>query len=70
MSAVRIAAERRPFFSPKSLAAYLELSERTVRELLAEGMIPSYRIGGARRVKAEDVDRFLETRREIRRSRG
>jgi hypothetical protein len=31
----------RPFFTPRTLAAYLALSERTVRMMLAEGRIPS-----------------------------
>jgi hypothetical protein len=34
--------DRRAFFTPKSLAAYLALSERTVREMLRRGALPSY----------------------------
>lgn len=50
MSEIHLPAQRRPFMSPKTLAAYLELSERTVRQMLADGVIPSYLIGGARRI--------------------
>ena len=57
-------AERRPFFTPKSLAAYLALSERTVREMLRRGALPSYRVGGARRIDPSDVDSYLARRRE------
>lgn len=33
--------ERRAFFTPKTLALYLSVSERTVRSMLASGRIPS-----------------------------
>jgi excisionase family DNA binding protein len=56
--------ERRGFFTPKSLALYLAVSERTVRSMLASGRIPSYRVEGARRIDPEDVDRYLSSRRE------
>ena len=69
MSEVEVAASpRRPFFSPKALAEYLALSERTVREMIRTGEIPSYRIAGARRIAAEDVDAYLASRREERRA--
>jgi excisionase family DNA binding protein len=34
--------ERRAFFTPKTLALYLSVSERAVRSMLASGRIPSY----------------------------
>jgi excisionase family DNA binding protein len=55
--------ERRAFFTPKTLALYLSVSERTVRSMLASGRIPSYRIEGARRVDPRDVDSYLAARR-------
>ena len=57
-------SDRRAFFTPKSLAAYLALSERTVREMLRRGTLPSYRVGGARRIDPSDVDSYLAQRRE------
>jgi excisionase family DNA binding protein len=54
--------ERRPFFTPKTLAAYLALSERTVREMLRRGALPSYRVGGARPIDPSDVDSYLAGR--------
>lgn len=64
MSALTVARpELRPFFTPKTLADYLAISERTVRDMLAKGRIPSYRVEGMRRVAAEDVDRYLAERR-------
>jgi excisionase family DNA binding protein len=58
--------ERRAFFTPKTLGAYLAISERTVRSMLAAGTIPSYRFEGARRIDPDDVDRSLAQRREPR----
>ncbi len=56
--------KRRAFFTPKTLAAYLALSERTVRSMLAAGKIDSYRIEGARRIDPADVDSYLANNRE------
>lgn len=57
-------AARRPFFSPRSLAEYLEVSERTVRQWIMDGKIASYSIDGRRRIAADDVDRMLQRSRE------
>lgn len=56
--------ERRAFFTPKTLAQYLALSERTVREMLRQGVLPSYRVEGARRIDPNDVDSYLANRRQ------
>jgi excisionase family DNA binding protein len=61
--------DRRPFFTPKMLAAYLAVGERTVYALLADGSIPSYKIAGTRRIDPDDVDKYLAHQRE-RRKRG
>lgn len=64
MSALRVVEEeRRPFFTPKTLAAYLAVSERTVYGMLADGVIASYRVAGARRIDPVDVDAFLALNR-------
>lgn len=55
--------ERRPFFTPRALALYLAVSERTLRELLRTGEIPSYKIAGTRRIDPADVDAWLARRR-------
>lgn len=54
---------RRPFFTAASVARYLGLSERTVREMIADGRLPSYKFEGARRIAAEDVDEYIAARR-------
>jgi excisionase family DNA binding protein len=58
-AAIHVVTERQSFFTPKTLAAYLALSERTVRQLLADSAIPSYRIAGSRRIDPRDVDNYL-----------
>jgi excisionase family DNA binding protein len=57
--------ERRAFLTPRTLAQYLALSERTVRGMLSAGKLPSYRVEGARRIDPADVDRYLANRREV-----
>ena len=60
MTALRIVQEdRRPFFTPKTLAAYLAISERSSRQMIADGRIASYRIAGCRRVDVADLDAYL-----------
>jgi excisionase family DNA binding protein len=62
---IAVADEPLPaMFSVKSLAAYLALSERTVRDLLSQGELPSYKVAGARRIARSDVESWLHTRRE------
>jgi excisionase family DNA binding protein len=58
----------RPFFTARTLAAYLSLSERTVRGLIATGEIASYKIAGSRRIAPVDVESWLAGRRTQRRS--
>jgi excisionase family DNA binding protein len=68
MTAVRVKEqERAPFFTLKGLAAYLNMSERKVRYLLASGEIPSYRLSGCLRVIPEDVDAWVASNRDTRR---
>lgn len=65
MTAVRVAKEeRRPFFTPKALAEYLAISERTVRDMLSRQRIPSYKIEGQRRIDPADVERYLARNRD------
>lgn len=53
-----------PFYTPETLAAKLALSDRAVRRMLADGVIPSYKIEGSRRIDPTDVDRYLAEHRE------
>ena len=52
------------FFTERSLAAYLAVSDRTVRNWIRRGELPSYKLGASRRIDPTDVATFLEQRRE------
>ncbi|OWK26311.1 hypothetical protein AJ87_03105 [Rhizobium yanglingense] len=52
-------ADSKKPFTPKSLADRWHCSERHVRNMLAKGQLPYFRLGGKlMRIKWEDVDRF------------
>ena len=52
--------------SPRELSGLLGLGRTSVYSLLTTGEIPSVRIGRLRRVRREDLDRFIEERLERR----
>jgi excisionase family DNA binding protein len=52
------------FFTERTLAAYLAVSDRTIRNWIRRGELPSYKLGAARRIDPTDVDAFLAQRRD------
>lgn len=58
------AADGEPWFTPETLASHLQVSERTVRNWVRQGRLPSYKIGRSRRFDPADVERFLARCRE------
>lgn len=54
----------RSFFTERSLAAYLAVSDRTVRIWIRRGELPSYKLGASRRADPAEVDAFLDRRRD------
>jgi excisionase family DNA binding protein len=52
------------FFTERSLAAYLAVCDRTVRNWIRRGDLPSYKLGAARRIDPADVEDFLARHRE------
>ncbi|MET0306311.1 MAG: helix-turn-helix domain-containing protein [Solirubrobacterales bacterium] len=52
------------FFTERTLAVYLAVSDRTIRNWIRRGELPSYKLGASRRIDPADVDAFLEARRE------
>lgn len=44
----------------RDTAAYLRLSVRAVERLLARGDLPGVKIGGARRVRRDGLERWLD----------
>ena len=69
MGTVMIDTERRAFFTPDTLASYLQVSDRMIRKWVAEGRLRSYKLDGCRRFDPADVDsfvaQFLDTRRPL-----
>jgi excisionase family DNA binding protein len=52
------------FFTERTLADYLAVSDRTVRNWIRRGELPSYKLGAARRIDPADVDVFLARHRD------
>jgi excisionase family DNA binding protein len=64
VTAIRVAKQEfRPFFTPRALAEYLSISERTVRDMLSKERIPSYKVEGLRRIDPVDVEDYLARHR-------
>ncbi|MEZ5076640.1 MAG: helix-turn-helix domain-containing protein [Solirubrobacterales bacterium] len=51
------------FFTERSLAAYLAVSDRTIRNWIRRGELPSYKLGASRRIDPADVESFLARNR-------
>jgi excisionase family DNA binding protein len=60
--------ERKPasssFFTERTLADFLAVSDRTVRNWIRRGDLPSYKLGAARRIDPADVEDFLARHRD------
>lgn len=68
VSKATVPGSRRVFFTERSLAAYLAVSERLIRKWVKDGRLRSYKLGGCRRFDPADVDAFLEEHRDKRRA--
>lgn len=60
----RNTAQLLSFFTERTLADYLAVSDRTIRNWIRRGELPSYKLGAARRIDPADVDAFLAQRRD------
>ncbi len=58
--------DTRPFYTTRTLAAKLGVTDRTVQSMLAAGKIASHKIEGSRRIAPADVDAYLARCREER----
>jgi excisionase family DNA binding protein len=60
--------ERKPskvsFFTERTLADFLAVSDRTIRNWIRRGELPSYKLGAARRIDPADVEVFLARHRD------
>jgi excisionase family DNA binding protein len=52
------------FFTERSLADYLAVSDRTIRNWIRRGELPSYKLGASRRIDPADVEDFLTRHRD------
>jgi len=52
------------FFTERTLADYLDVSDRTVRNWIRRGELSSYKLGAARRIDPADVEDFLARHRD------
>jgi excisionase family DNA binding protein len=52
------------FFTEQTLADFLAVSDRTVRNWIRRGELPSYKLGAARRIDPADVEDFLARHRD------
>lgn len=66
MSEMTIETERQAWFTPDSLATYLQVSDRMIRKWVAEGRLISYKLDGCRRFDPADVDHFVAELRDDR----
>jgi excisionase family DNA binding protein len=51
------------FFTERTLAEFLAVSDRTIRNWIRRGKLPSYKLGAARRIDPADVEDFLARHR-------
>jgi excisionase family DNA binding protein len=61
---VRTKAAGPTFFTERTLAAYLAVSDRTIRNWIRRGELPSYKLGASRRIDPADVEDFLARHRD------
>jgi len=52
------------FFTERTLAAHLAVSDRTIRNWIHRGELPSYKLGASRRIDPADVEDFLTRHRD------
>lgn len=66
MTELLIDTERVAWFTPDSLASFLQVSDRLIRKWVAEGRLISYKLDGCRRFDPADVERFVAELRDER----
>lgn len=57
-------ATKPSFYTERTLAEFLAVSDRTVRNWIRRGELPSYKLGSARRIDPADVEDFLARHRD------
>lgn len=57
--------EERVYLSPDEIAEEISISSQTILRWLKDGDLVGYKFARAWRVKREDLDKFLESRRNV-----
>jgi excisionase family DNA binding protein len=57
-------AQSSPAGAERTLADFLAVSDRTIRNWIRSGKLPSYKLGAARRIDPADVEDFLARHRD------
>jgi excisionase family DNA binding protein len=52
------------FLTTKDMAKLLKSSEVWIKQLVKKSMIPSYKIGGKRLFKKEEIEQWIESQKE------
>jgi len=58
-------AEQSEFLTTKEIADRLQLVQRTIQLWISRGELPAYRFGRKYRVKASDLEQFLEKSKRV-----
>jgi excisionase family DNA binding protein len=66
MAELTINTERDSWFTEQTLASWLRVSDRKVRQWVAEGRLASYKLDGCRRFHPDDVEEFVAQFRDSR----
>jgi excisionase family DNA binding protein len=61
---VKAKAPGSSLFTERTLADYLAVSDRTIRNWIRRGALPSYKLGASRRIDPADVEDFLARHRD------
>jgi excisionase family DNA binding protein len=62
---LRTAPDRSPLYSAKDVAVRLGISERTARQMIADGVLPSVKTGGLTKVEPAEVDAYLDRQKGV-----
>jgi len=58
-------AEQQEFLTTRQIGDRLQLSQRTVQLWVSRGELPAYRFGSKLRIKATDLESFLEKSKRV-----
>jgi excisionase family DNA binding protein len=62
---LRAAPDRSPLYSAKDVAARLGISERTARQMIADGTLPSLKTGGLTKVQPSALDEYVARQKGV-----